>query len=59
MISAEFLVKKVVKDELLSSLSNISDYYLSSDSVISSIDSRFFEKAAQLKQEKGVVLAGR
>jgi succinoglycan biosynthesis protein ExoV len=58
MISAEFLVKKVVKEELLSKLSNISDYYLSSDSVISSIDSRFFEKAAQLKQEKGVVLAG-
>ncbi|HEU4554234.1 MAG TPA: polysaccharide pyruvyl transferase family protein [Chitinophaga sp.] len=53
MVSAEFLVKRMVKDELLNKLANISDYYLSPDSVINSIDSRMFEKAAQLKQEQG------
>ncbi|KAA2243661.1 polysaccharide pyruvyl transferase family protein [Chitinophaga agrisoli] len=53
MISAEFFVKRVVKDELLSKLRAIKHFHLSNDSVINSIDSRMFEKAAQLRQEIG------
>jgi len=53
-VSAEFLVKRVARDELLTRLSAVEDYYLSQDNVVSSIDNRIFEKAARLKQEKGI-----
>lgn len=54
IVHADFLVKKVVKDELLRTLSSIDNYYLSKDEVIERINSRISEKIYQLKQEKGI-----
>jgi len=54
IVHTEFLVKKVVKEELLKTLSSIDNYYLSKDDVIERINSRISEKIYQLKQEKGI-----
>lgn len=51
MINVEFLLKKVVKKDVSKTLSSIKDFYLSSDSCISSIDNRIASKVGELKKE--------
>lgn len=49
IVNVEFLVKKVVKDQLMQQLSGIRNYSLSDDETIARIYSRMFEKAEQVK----------
>ena len=45
----EFLVKKIIRQDILSKLSSVNEYYLSSDDVIKRIDVRLAEKIYELK----------
>jgi succinoglycan biosynthesis protein ExoV len=48
-INTEFLIKGIIKTDLLKSLFQIKDFYLSDDSVLSIIDSRIGEKIKQVR----------
>lgn len=54
VMHADFMVKKVVREELVKTLSAVDNYYLSKDDVVERINSRISEKIHQLKKEKGI-----
>lgn len=49
IVNVEFLVKKVVKDQLMQQLAGIRNFSLSDDETVDRIYSRFYEKAEQVK----------
>ncbi|UYQ92356.1 polysaccharide pyruvyl transferase family protein [Chitinophaga horti] len=49
MVNVEFLVKKVVRDQLVQQLGSIHNYSLSDDETIERVFSRMYEKAEEVK----------
>lgn len=52
IVSVEFLMRGVVRNDILTALSDVSDFFLSRDTVITGINSRLSEKIGELKKEK-------
>ncbi|MER0438940.1 polysaccharide pyruvyl transferase family protein [Emticicia sp. W12TSBA100-4] len=50
-INAEFLFKKKIENDIITNLSSPKEYYLSSDSLISEINSRLFDEIHTIKNE--------
>lgn len=58
MVNVEFLVKGVVKDDLLKQLAGIRNFSLSGDEMIDEVNSRMFEKVVALKEQVNIVNNG-
>lgn len=50
-LNVEFMLNGLVKNDVLDKLSKVSDYYLSNDNIIKTIDERIYEKITDLKKE--------